>query len=287
MPTARTATASQTHEHRNAHVVDLEGGTNSSAQWGDLDGASQPARSSIASSTPSSATDWEATVARFGEHAAKALMPRTDAQRRADALTAIFARAAAAARRARSNPSPSSTSRSTSTPGPTLMALAEPVPRTPRRAVRGPAIRSSPSSAARRASGELIDPYAALQASLAGHVRFVILDGTGLPIHWGRKRRLFSGAARQAVRFARLSMYHIPDVECVPGAARSITSPSGTPAARHVPTTAARSAADTTDGAPAQLHSPPRPSRPLAHVPTRRQRGLLTDRRRAGGVGLR
>ena len=50
------------------------------------------------------------------------------------------------------------------------------------------------------ASGELIDPYAALQASLAGHVRFVILDVTGLPIHWGRKRRLFSGAARQAVR---------------------------------------------------------------------------------------
>ena len=38
-----------------------------------------------------------------------------------------------------------------------------------------------------------------LQLALEGYVRFVIHDDTGIPIRWGRRRRLFTGAARDAV----------------------------------------------------------------------------------------
>jgi hypothetical protein len=48
-------------------------------------------------------------------------------------------------------------------------------------------------------NGDLIDPHAVLQATLEGYVRFVILNDEGVPIHWGRERRLFTGAARDAV----------------------------------------------------------------------------------------
>ena len=41
--------------------------------------------------------DWDATLARFGDAACYSLMPRSDAQRRFDALYAIFERAAATA----------------------------------------------------------------------------------------------------------------------------------------------------------------------------------------------
>ena len=40
--------------------------------------------------------DWEQTLARFGDEACYSLMPRTDAQRRFDAMYAIFERAATA-----------------------------------------------------------------------------------------------------------------------------------------------------------------------------------------------
>ena len=39
--------------------------------------------------------DWDATVARYGDAACYSLMPRSDAQRRFDAMYAIFERAAA------------------------------------------------------------------------------------------------------------------------------------------------------------------------------------------------
>ena len=57
-------------------------------------------------------------------------------------------------------------------------------------------------------SGELVDPLKVLQASLEASVRFVILDETGVPIKWGRKRRLFRGAARDAVRMLGYRCIH-------------------------------------------------------------------------------
>jgi hypothetical protein len=48
--------------------------------------------------------------------------------------------------------------------------------------------------------GDPIDPATVLRLLLAGHIRFAIHDEHGIPITWGRKRRLFAGAARDAVR---------------------------------------------------------------------------------------
>jgi hypothetical protein len=47
--------------------------------------------------------------------------------------------------------------------------------------------------------GVLLDPDTVMQVVLEGFVRFVIHDDEGLPIRWGRERRLFTGAAREAV----------------------------------------------------------------------------------------
>ena len=48
--------------------------------------------------------------------------------------------------------------------------------------------------------GHPVDPRTVLQLLLAAHVRFVVRDDDGIPIHWGRTKRLFEGAARDAVR---------------------------------------------------------------------------------------
>jgi hypothetical protein len=52
--------------------------------------------------------------------------------------------------------------------------------------------------------GVPIDPDTALRVILEGLVRFVIHDDAGVPVHWGREKRLFTGAAREAV----MSLFH-------------------------------------------------------------------------------
>ena len=48
--------------------------------------------------------------------------------------------------------------------------------------------------------GILLDPDDVIAAALAGHVRRVVFDSAGVVIDMGRRRRLFAGAAREAVR---------------------------------------------------------------------------------------
>ena len=185
------------HENRNAHVVTFQGVTTCAGQWSDLDGA---ANQEIFDQHVEAEfrIDWEATVARYGDNATKALMPRTDAQRRADALTTIFARAAAAAPGSRL-PEPVVNILVDHNTWSDLMTLAGLFPER-----RVDPFEPSPQLVGEMrcetSTGELIDPHTVLQTSLEGHVRFVILDDEGVPIHWGRKRRLFSGAAHEAVR---------------------------------------------------------------------------------------
>ena len=53
----------------------------------------------------------------------------------------------------------------------------------------------------------------------------MIQNDEGIPIHWGRQQRLFTGAARDAVMslFARCTH---PGCSCEPGAAKPITQSS-------------------------------------------------------------
>lgn len=185
------------HENRTAHVATWQGATTMSGQWGDVDGA-EIQEIFDRQVDAEFRSDWEATVARYGDAASKALMPRTDAQRRADAVKALFVRAVSASPGGKS-PEPVVNILVDHHTWSDLMTMAEIFPE---RHV-DPFEQRLPLVSELRCEtdrGELIDPSAVLQASLEGYVRFAILDDTGVPIHWGRKRRLFRGGAREAVR---------------------------------------------------------------------------------------
>ena len=134
--------------------------------------------------------DWEAGVAVHGEAMVVSLMERTDAQRRSDALQAIFGAAAV------SGQSPSGDPVVNIVVGYDLFehhlrrALGErPEPLDP----------ANPAHRCETADGVVIDPYDMLVAAALGHVRRVVLDSAGVVVDVGRKQRLFTGALRAAV----------------------------------------------------------------------------------------
>jgi hypothetical protein len=57
-------------------------------------------------------------------------------------------------------------------------------------------------------SGIPVTPDDVLRAALAGHVRRVVYDSDGVVNNMGRKRRLFTGAAAEALRLATPSCGH-------------------------------------------------------------------------------
>ena len=123
-------------------------------------------------------------------------MPRTEAQRRFDALRAIFTAAAAA---------------------PPGAQPAEPIVNivvdqvtfethlAPRRLIELrpelPSLRID-QRGCETTSGIPVTPDDAVRAALAGYVPRVVLDSAGVVIDLGRRRRLFTGAAADAVRLA-------------------------------------------------------------------------------------
>jgi Domain of unknown function (DUF222) len=131
--------------------------------------------------------DWEATVRQHGDAACALLMPRTAAQRRADAVVAIFERAADAP--------------ATGTAAVPLVNLVVDV-HTVREALGQPG--SAPVDPRRRrcetADGRLVPPGDVLAAMWWGRVRRVVVDDAGVVVDLGRARRLFTGSARDAVK---------------------------------------------------------------------------------------
>ena len=132
--------------------------------------------------------DWNATLARFGDAACYSLMPRSDAQRRFDAMYAIFERAAAT--------SPDATA---AVPLVNLMLDVA----TLKAYLDGSADMAVPADPRQRrcetVSGIPVPPSDVIAAMIWGQVRRVIVDSAGVVINMGRRRRLFTGNARQAV----------------------------------------------------------------------------------------
>jgi hypothetical protein len=143
--------------------------------------------------------DWAICTEQHGSDACTALMPRTASQRRWDALHQIFLQAASTPAGAQL-PIPTlnivmdlGTYESTLTrmrliPGQSrngLMDL-EPVPFHLRRC--------------QTSDGVAIEPVEALVRSLHGHIRRVIFESPTLVTDLGRRQRLFTGAARDAVQ---------------------------------------------------------------------------------------
>ena len=137
--------------------------------------------------------DWAEARERHGDEACAGLLGRTDAQRRADAMFAIFEAAA------------------TAVPG---TAAAMPV-------VNIVTDEATFEAHLRRAAGQrnvdmprpveydtfrfettrgmVLDPADIVIAATVGHVRRVVLNSAGVVTDMGRRRRLFTGAAREAL----------------------------------------------------------------------------------------
>ncbi len=132
--------------------------------------------------------DWDTTVARHGDAACFSLMPRSDAQRRFDAMYAIFERAAATAPDA--------------TAAVPLVNLVLDVATLQRSLTGTGATAVSADPRQRRCetvSGIPIPPSDVVAAMIWGQVRRVVIDSAGVVINMGRRRRLFTGNARQAI----------------------------------------------------------------------------------------
>jgi hypothetical protein len=134
--------------------------------------------------------DWDAGVAEWGDGMRPALMARTDAQRRFDALLAVFNAAAG----------------STASGGAITVNLVvdqATYEHHLQRTLGGSPEPLPPSTAANRRCedhrGTVIDPRAVVAASLVGHVRRMVLDAAGVVVDMGRRQRLFTGALREAV----------------------------------------------------------------------------------------
>ncbi|MDH3754640.1 MAG: HNH endonuclease [Acidimicrobiia bacterium] len=133
--------------------------------------------------------DWEKARADHGDDACLAHLPRTPAQRRADALWQIFQDAAS------------------TSPDATAPAVVHNIvwsAETYEAMLSAMETDSSPELEAdtHRCStidGVPLDPTEAVAASLGAHVRRVITDSAGTVIDLGRKARLFTGSARHAV----------------------------------------------------------------------------------------
>lgn len=136
--------------------------------------------------------DWDEVVATYGDDACPALLPRTDAQRRADAVVAIFRRAASADPAARDPEPIVNYVVSDEVYDEALVALM--AGRQPSFDHVDPARRWCATT-----DGTPVDPTDVVIASLLGHIRRVVVNGEGRVIDLGRKRRLFTGAAKEAV----------------------------------------------------------------------------------------
>ncbi len=155
-------------------------------------------------------TDWEKARAEHGDAATAADLPRTDAQRRADALHEIFLRAA-------STP-PGGTGPQIVTNVVIDQATFE------RRLDRiaggnpGPADPDDEHYRCDTLAGHPVEPTEVVAATLVGQVRRVVMDAAGVVIDQGRSTRLFTGSARLAVQLSSTECLwpgsHVPVTGC-------------------------------------------------------------------------
>ena len=135
--------------------------------------------------------DWDEGVLVHGEGMCPGLMSRTDAQRRFDALLAVFHAAAGM----------SGDGTGTAVTVNLLVGL-ETFEHHLEKALGGnpkPLDPNSPLTRCETDRGVVIDAYDMLVAAAMGHVRRVVLDSAGAVVDLGRKQRLFTGALRDAV----------------------------------------------------------------------------------------
>ncbi|WP_229022937.1 HNH endonuclease [Actinomarinicola tropica] len=190
--------AETSHERRHASVVEnLDGGFTLTGGFGNLQGAAIAetfewfARAELLA-------DWADARTRLGDAATDADLARTPAQRRADALAAIFARAASTVGRA--------------VPLVNIVVDLD----TFETALTGTDSAFDPSGprVCRTVSGVPLAPSDVVAAALAGQVRRVIIDADSNVIDLGRRQRFFTGSARDAAELTN-SLQHPDGLRCI------------------------------------------------------------------------
>jgi PAS domain-containing protein len=135
--------------------------------------------------------DWETGKASWGERMNPSLLDRSAAQRRFDALLAIFTAAAGSGAIAHIDPLVNIiVDQTTLEHHLARLAGNDPDPIDPS---------SVDDRRCETSSGHQLDPDDMLAAALTGHVRRVVFDTAGVVIDLGRRARLFTGSSRDAV----------------------------------------------------------------------------------------
>lgn len=135
--------------------------------------------------------EWEDLRARFGDDATPTMLERTEAQRRADAIVALFRRAAATDPAAQEPEILVNILLPADVFEEQLRAMLEQRP--PNFDATSLRMRLCTTT-----NGVPIDPADAVIAALIGQVRRVVVNSKGVIIDLGRKSRLFTGSARDA-----------------------------------------------------------------------------------------
>lgn len=178
-----------THDHRSASINLWDGAVTGAFTGGAADGARMHEIYERFRDAEF-AIDWEATVAEHGDAACTARMPRTDAQRRFDALVAIFDTAAAA----------SDTRARASVPSVQLVVDVHTLDVLLNGTATLPTTRDVWSPACATAAGTPIAGAEVLSALWWGRLRTVIVDEHRNVVAMGSHRRLFTGRLADAVR---------------------------------------------------------------------------------------
>jgi hypothetical protein len=137
--------------------------------------------------------EWDELRATYGDEACPGMLARSDGQRRADALAAIFARAAA-------------TDPAAKDPEPVVNILIDQAVYEAQLTAMVTEERMEPDATdlahqrCRTTTGVELDPADAVAASFVGHVRRVVLARDGRIIDLGHRSRVFTGGARHAAR---------------------------------------------------------------------------------------
>lgn len=184
------------HESRNAHVTEFAGIVTVVGTATGIEGAEvlEIFERFVDAEFQS---DWDHAKAEYGDQVSKALLARTDAQRRADALLAIFRTAAAS--------SPGTQWRK-----PVVNILVDQRTFEDHLILQGlfperyenPWDSTPPALRDRRCetdTGMPLTPAEVFQAAMAGYIRFQIVNTAGRVVRQGRRQRAFIGTTREAV----------------------------------------------------------------------------------------
>ncbi len=138
--------------------------------------------------------DWQWVRDTYGAEAKASLLPRSASQRRADAFVAMVLAAAEAG---------TGDGRSIDVTA-NLVCDLDQFEQYVEHEISDTAIDIDPASVRDRrcetTDGVPVDPRQLVAAAFLGRIRFVVIDGTGVIVHAGRKRRLFNGALREAIQ---------------------------------------------------------------------------------------